>query len=58
MENSPNHENLLTTPFQLILRAKGGFKVPKLANSRNLLVFGGFLAEDSISLMKVGENDN
>ena len=57
MENSPNHENLLT-PFQLILRAKGGFKVPKLANYINLLVFGGFLAEDSISFMKVSENDN
>ena len=50
MENSPDHVKLKLNEhlFNVILRAKGGLKVPKLANSRNLLDFSGLLSEDNI----------
>ena len=59
MENSPDHVKLKLNEhlFNVILRAKGGLKVPKLANSRNLLDCSEFLTEDNICFMQIGGND-
>ena len=59
MKNSSDHVNLKLNKhlFNVILRAKGGRKVPELANSRNLLDFSGLLTEDNICPMQIGGND-
>ena len=58
-ENSPDHVNLKLNKhrFNVILRAKGGLKVPELANSRNLLDFSDLVTEDNICFMQIGGND-
>ena len=61
MENSPDHFNLKLNKhrFNVILRAKGGLKVPELSNSRNLLDFdfSDLQTEDNICFMQIGGND-
>ena len=45
MENSPDHLNLKLNKhlFNVILRAKGGLKITKLSNSRNIFDLCGLL---------------